>query len=150
MVYSYWNHFYLTLVGIVLLTVLVFTLRSEMAFLSQHRSLRLQLALSLISIFVLLLLTMISLFHWLLSPIFALTALLALLPVLLILAPLILILRARAFAALAKSRLEEQRKLVREVMDLIDQKKLEKIKEGKVARGEEDPGEGREGHQSPG
>jgi hypothetical protein len=148
MAYNYTTHFYLTVVGVVLLIVLVFSLRSEIAFLSQHKNLRLQLFLSMLSIFVMLLLTLVTLFHWLLSPIYEFTAILALFPILLILAPLILWLRAKSFTALAKDRLEEQKRLIREVQELIDERKREKIKEGKASRGE--PIEDDDPHNLPG
>lgn len=139
--YTYLNHLYLTIVGIVLLVILLFTLRAEMTFLAQSKEHRLQFVLSLLSLFIMFLLTLTTLFHWVVRPVTAFTLIMALLPLLLILAPLILLLRARAFARLAKSRMEEQKALMREVQDLIDEKKREKIRAAKLARGEKtDPG----------
>lgn len=134
--YSNLNHLYMTILGIVLLLVLLLTIRSEMQFLSQNRELRFQSALSMISIFVMIMLCLTALFHWFLDPVIAFTIIMLLLPILLILAPVILYLRAKSFTKLARERMEEHRKLIREVQDLIDERKREKIKEGKKARGE--------------
>jgi len=136
MEYTVGQHFYLTIVGILLLIVLVFTLRYELSFLSQNRHQRLQFALSMASMFVMILLIMTCLFHWIVRPEYSFIVLMSLLPLLLILAPIILYFRAKSFGKLAKERLEEQRKLILEVQELIDEKKREKIKEGKIARGE--------------
>jgi hypothetical protein len=135
--YTYGSHLYLSIVGVILLIVVVFTLRSEVTFLAQNRSLRFQFVLSLLSLFVLILVTMTCLFHWFIRPEFTFIVIMALLPVLLILAPLILYLRAKSFAKLSKVRYEEQRQLIREVQEMIDEKKRQKIKEGKISRGEE-------------
>jgi hypothetical protein len=137
MEYTYSSHLYLVIVGILLLIILLFSLRSEIVFLHQHRKYKLQFYLSLMSIFVMLLLTMLTIFHWFISPIFEFTAILILFPLLLIIAPLILWLRAKAFAGFAKDRMEEQRKLIMEIQDLIDEKKRQKIKDAKLARGEQ-------------
>ena len=137
MQYTGWSHLYLTIVGAVLLIVLLFTMRPEISYLLQHREQRLQFVLSLTSVFIMLILTMVTLFHWILDATVTFVIIMALFPLLLILAPMVLGLRAKSFASLTKSRIEEQRKLIREVQDLIDEKKRERIKEGKVARGEE-------------
>jgi hypothetical protein len=140
MVYTVQSHIFLTIFGVVLLLVLLLTIKSEMTFLVQNKKLKLQLVLSIISMSVLFLVTMTTLLHWFVSPIFTYTVLLGLLPILLILAPVILWLRARAFSGLARERLDEQRRLVREVMEIVDEKKREKIKEAKQSRGEEGNG----------
>jgi len=130
-------HVFLTVFGLLLLVVIVFTLRAETGFLIHYRKHRLQVVLSLISIFVMALLTLTCLFHWSLPPLATLMTVTTSVLVLLVLAPLILILRTRTFAGLAKDRREERRRLIKEVLDMIDEKKREKIRKGKIARGEE-------------
>lgn len=136
MQYTYWSHLYLTAVGLLLLVILVFTLRSEMSFLAGHRKGRMQFFLSLVSIFVILALTVICLFHWMVHPVFTFTAILLLFPVLLVLAPVILLLRAKEFAELAKTRREEQNRLIREVQELIEEKKRQKAERREEPRRE--------------
>jgi sensor histidine kinase YesM len=106
----------------------------------EHRRYKVQFVLSMVSIFITLVLSLICLFHWILSPVSVFTTLMFLGPLLLVLAFLILLLRARMITDLAKSRMAEHRKLVIEVQELIDEKKRERIREGKRSRGE-DPDE---------
>lgn len=130
-------HVFLTILGLVLLVVIIFTLRAETGFLIQHRKQRIQLALSIVSIAVMVFLTLTCLLHWVLSPITTLLTLMTAVLVLLILAPTILYLRAREFAGLARDRREERRRLIGEVIEMIDEKKREKIREEKRKRGED-------------
>jgi uncharacterized membrane protein len=134
--YSVKAHWTLTIIGLLLLIILVFTLRSEISFLRQYRRHKAQMILSLISMAIMIFLTLVLLFHWSLSPFYAFTAIMFLTPLLLILAPLILWLRARAFRSLTKSRIEEKKRLIREVQEMLDEQKRQKIREGKIARGE--------------
>ncbi len=136
MSYNYETSLALVVIGLVFLVILVFTLRSEISYLSDHRRHRVQLVLSLVSIFVTFLLSLTCLLHCWISPIITFTTLLILGPALLILAPIILFIRARTFTGLIESGLEERRKLIREVKDIIDEKKRQKILDGKIARGE--------------
>lgn len=135
--YTYINHLWLTIIGLVFLVVLVFTIRLELSYLLEFRKQRLQFILSLLSIFLTILLTLTCLLHWMISPVTVFSTLLILAPLVLVLALCILLLRTRTVAALARSRMEEQKKLVMEVQDIIDEKKRERIREGKRARGEE-------------
>jgi len=129
-------HLTLTIIGLVLLVILVFTLRAEVTFLAQYRTHKVQTALSLLSIGVMFFLTLTLLLHWSLSPFFVFTTIMLLTPLLLILAVVILYLRAKAFTALVKQRRRDQVQLIREVQELLDEKKREKIREQKIARGE--------------
>jgi uncharacterized membrane protein len=135
--YTAFAHMFLTILGLVLLVVIVFTLRAETGFLVQHREHRVQFVLSVISMCVMVFLTLTCLFHWVLSPVTTLLTVMTSVLVLLILAPTILLLRARAFVGLAKDRREERRRLIDEVLDMIDEKKRQKIRDGKRKRGEE-------------
>lgn len=130
-------NFFLTAFGVVLALVLYFTLNSEISYLAQNKKHRLQFVLSMISLGVMFLVMLTALLHWFVRADFAYTVIMLALPILLILAASILWLRAKAFRSLARERMEEQRKLIREIVDLIDEKKKEKIKEGKQARGDQ-------------
>jgi membrane-associated HD superfamily phosphohydrolase len=130
-------HWFLTIFGLALLVVITITFRLETSFLVISKKHRLQFILSLLSMIILGLLSLISLFHWSIPPLFTFTALMILAPLLLILAPAILYLRAKSIRQLHKDRLDEQKRLIMEVQDLIDQKKRESIREGKISRGEE-------------
>jgi amino acid transporter len=134
--YTYTNHLWLTIIGLVFLVVLVFTLRSELSYLLEFRKQRLQFILSLLSIFLTIVLSLTCLLHWMISPFTVFATLLILGPLVLVIALLILLLRTRTVAALARSRMEEQKKLIVEVQEIIDEKKRERIREGKRARGE--------------
>ena len=139
--YSLSIHLSLTVLGLVLLVVLVFTLRSEMNYLIHNRSQRLQFAFSILSIFVSFLLTLTCLFHWILSPFFTFVVVTVSSVLLFIFGSSVLLLRANAFKKLPKERIEEQRKLIYEVQDIIDEKKRRKIEEQKIKRGEKPRGE---------
>ena len=134
--YTYTNHLWLTIIGLVFLVVLVFTLRSEMSYLLEFRKQRLQFILSLLSIFLTIVLSLTCLMHQWISPFTVFAILLILAPLVLVIALFILLLRTRTVAALAKARMEEQKKLVIEVQEMIDEKKRERIRDGKRARGE--------------
>ena len=136
MEYTVKSHWTLTIIGFLLLVILVFTLRSEISFLRQYRKHKAQMVLSLLSLAIMVFLTLVLLFHWSLDPFYAFTAIMLLTPLLLILAPLILYLRARAFRTLTRSRMEEKKQLIREVQEMLDEQKRQKIREGKIARGE--------------
>jgi len=129
-------HVSLTGVGLVLLAVLVLSLRAELTSLSENKHHRTQVILSVISMGALIYLTLTLLFNWSLSKETVLWTILVVMPVLLILAPIILILRARSFRGLVRKRIDEQRKLIREVEELMDERKRERIREGKISRGE--------------
>lgn len=129
-------HWTLTIIGLILLVILLFTMRSEVTFLRQHRRLKGQMVLSLMSLAIMIFLTLVLLFHWSIDPFYTFTAVMLLTPLLLILAPLILYLRARAFKHLSRERMEEKKKLIREVQEMLDEQKRQKIREGKIARGE--------------
>ncbi|MCX6645523.1 MAG: hypothetical protein NTY09_04075 [bacterium] len=135
--YTAQAHWTLTIIGLILLIVIVFTVRSEAAFLAVSKNDRLQYVLSFISMVIMILLTVILLFHWTFSPIYAYIALLAFAPLLLILSPLILYLRSKSFRLLNKIRMEEQKRLIMEVQEMIDAKKRHDIREGKISRGEQ-------------
>ncbi|HDS31011.1 MAG TPA: hypothetical protein ENN67_08215 [Firmicutes bacterium] len=140
MEYTYSTHFALTIIGLIFLFLLIFTMRNEVSYLSEHKKYRFQYALSMVSILITLVLALTCLFHWALAPIFVFLALTILGPLLLMLAFLILILRARMIKDLTKDRMEEHKKLVIEVQEMIDEKKRERIRKGKISRGE-DPNE---------
>jgi len=122
--------------GLIMLAVIVITIRSELSFLSESKTQKLQLVLSVLSLVVLTYLTLTWLLHWNLPPVYVVTTTMLLVPILLVLAPIILWLRSRSFRKLASERRQEQEKLIREVQELLDEKKREKIRQGKVKRGE--------------
>lgn len=130
-------HWFLTIFGLVLLVVITITFRLETSFLVISKKHRLQFILSLVSMIILGLLSLISLLHWSIPPYFTFTALIILAPLLLISGPVILYLRSKALRRLHKDRLDEQKRLIIEVQDMVDQKKRESIREGKISRGEE-------------
>lgn len=130
-------HWFLTIFGLILLVVIAFTFRLETSFLVISKKHRLQFILSLLSMIILSLVSLISLLHWSIPPYFTFTALIILAPLLLILGPVILYLRSKSLRQLHKDRLEEQKRLIIEVQDMVDQKKRESIREGKISRGEE-------------
>jgi len=122
--------------GLIMLAVIGVTIRAELYFLSESKGQKLQLVLSVLSLLVLTYLTLTWLLHWNLPPIYVVTTTMLLVPILLVLAPIILWLRSRSFKKLAFERKHEHEKLIREVQDLLDEKKREKIRQGKVERGE--------------
>ena len=93
--------------------------------------------LSLISMSIMVILTVTLLFHWSLPPVYEMLVLLILSPMLLILSPWILYLRAKSFRGIQKKKLEEQKRLVMEVQEMVDEQKRRHIREGKIARGED-------------
>lgn len=135
--YTAQAHWTLTIIGLILLIVIIFTLRAETSFLAISKKQRFQYVLSLISIFIMSILTIALLFHWSLPPLTTFVILIVLAPLLLILSPVILYLRAKSFKNLSRERLEEQKRLIIEVQEMIDAKKRQDIKDGKIARGEE-------------
>jgi len=134
--YTAGSHLTLTIIGFILLAVIIFTFRSEYNFLKDRKDLKLQMVLSIISITIMIYLTLITLLHWSIPPGTVLMHIVFLVPIMLVLAPIILMLRARAFRKLVQQSKEDRIALIREVQGLLDKKKEEKIREGKIARGE--------------
>jgi hypothetical protein len=139
--YTAQTHWALTIIGLILLVVIIFTVRSEAAFLAVSKKERFQFVLSILSMAIMTLLTVILLFHWTLPPAYVYIALMAFAPLLLILSPLILYLRSKSFRKLNQSRMDEQKRLIMEVQEMIDAKKRQDIREGKISRGEKIDGE---------
>ncbi len=134
--YTATSHLTLTVMGFILFAVIIFTVRAELAFLKQSRQMRGQFVLSILSIAIMTYLTLVLLFHWSISPFTVFVTVMLLVPLLLILAPIILYLRARSFKVLMIERREDQKKLIHEVQEMLDDKKRGKIVQGKLERGE--------------
>lgn len=134
--YTSAQHVVYTLIGLLTFGVIIFTMKSETEFLTRTKQNWLQLVLSIISIFSMLLLTLTLLGHWFIPHVYTFLNLIILGPLLLMLAPVILLLRSRSFKELQKRRLEEQKRLISEVEEILDEKKRESIQKGKIDRGE--------------
>jgi len=137
--YSIAQHITYTVIGLLALVSLIFTIKYETEFLEKNRERKLQFIISLMSIGGMLVLILTLLGHWFITPLYTFYSLMLIGPLLLVLAPVILLLRHRQFKGLAEDRKIEQIKMVLEVEKMLDDAKMQKIKEGKIKRGEEFP-----------
>lgn len=129
------NFIYLA-IGLVFLGVIIFSLRQETEYLLEHRKKVGQFVLSVLSIFVMIVLSVTMLGNWFIPKEITLLVLLTLSPILLVLSLIILVLRQRNFKEWEKEWRAEQKKLISEIEEIIDAKKRERINEGKAERGE--------------
>jgi len=134
--YTLSQHWTYMIMGLILLGVIGITIRAELNFLQYSKGQKVQMVLSVSSLIILIFLTAFWLLHWFLSPVFIVTITMLLVPLLLILAPLILLIRSRSFKHLNEMRRKEKEHLLLEVRELMDEKKREKIRQGKIERGE--------------
>ncbi|HEX9743900.1 MAG TPA: hypothetical protein VGB30_00595 [bacterium] len=137
MEYTVTHHIGYTVIGLITMGIILFSIKTETDFLYKYRQYKFQFALSLLSIFVMIVLSLTLLGHWFIPQIVTMFTLMILGPFLLILAPVILWLRARTFRGLERKWRKEQDKLITEIEDIIDEKKRERIMQGKSERGED-------------
>lgn len=116
-------------IGIFILLVTLFSLRYEITFLKTTKVGPFIWTVSILNFLTLAALLMVLFLHHMLDGIFVIKAIVALLLVLFLVSAVQLVTRRRVFTALQLELREQRSDMIRDMQDLIDEKKREKIRE---------------------